>query len=194
MRDGFFPYYTPAEDKIISLLREKEIPLDLKTSGSFVSTDHPYRFYWKEEDHLRWEWIFVWEKGNIRAGKGGNSYFPDAFLKKIKDSKKKVREILFRKGLWAWSPKTGFLNSCPTNAGRGDRLSLQWKMPMSLYSELEAYLSPILGFGIEFRLVTDDKKGREGEDSEVQVQFSCKNANPIQKLRFHKILGLLGFA
>ncbi|TGN07142.1 hypothetical protein [Leptospira ilyithenensis] len=194
LRDGFFPYYSPANDKIISLLEEKGIPLDLKTSSSVVSPDYPYRFYWKEEDHLRLEWIFTWEKGSILSDEDGFSPFSKNFFKKIKGSKKKVREILFRKGLWAWSTRTGFLNSCPTNAGRGDRLSLQWKMPMFLYNDLEAYLSLILGFGLEFRLITDDKRGRKGEDSEVQVQFSCKNANPIQKLRFHKILGLLGFA
>jgi len=194
LRDGFFPYYSAATDQIISLLGENEIPLDLKSSSSIVSETHPYRFYWKEEDHLRFEWIFPWEKKKSLPATDQNLPLQESFSKKWRNSKKKIRNILFRKGLWAWSIRTGFLNSCPTNTGRGDRLSLQWKIPSYLYSALEAYLSPILGFGLEFKLVTDDRSGREREDSEVQVQFSCKNANPIQKLRFHKILGLLGFA
>lgn len=134
------------------------------------------KFYMGDEDHLRMEWI----QTPVSFLKNGPYVFPGSL------------RFLFEKCLWAWDPKIGFLNSCPTNCGRGDRLSVQARTrPEFLFSILPSIKNQ-LGFSLDFRRIADESKESRNEKDTDLVQISIKNANPFQKLRFFKILGLLG--
>jgi protein-arginine kinase len=174
-RQGFFPRFTRREEEVKKLLFEEGFA---KKSGTELSIPlrEGTRFYLGEEDHIRFEWILP-----------GASNFPWFKLQE----REEVR-FLFRPRLWAWKREWGFINSCPTNCGRGDRLSVQMGTSPAVFASLSQVLSPHMGFGIEFSKVADEERAREKENASVLVQISCKNGNPLQKLRFFKILGLLG--
>lgn len=174
-RKGFFPFYTNEKDKTRSLLDRHGFEMGENAREAKVNADG-IKFYTGDEDHLRMEWM----QTPVSLAKNGCFHLPGSL------------RFLYEKGLWAWNPKVGFLNSCPTNCGRGDRLSVQARTnPESLFLILSS-IGNQLGFSLEFRKIADESKvSRNGKDT-VLVQISIKNANPFQKLRFFKILGLLG--
>lgn len=175
LRKGFFPHYTSQVEEIRSLLSRLEIPLhDSKNESLELAIGE--RFYFGEEDHLRYEW---------------KSNEPTIFLQnRIWNSH--LLRFLYLKQLWAWEKNIGFINSCPTNCGRGDRLSVQFRIPKPAFFDLIRQFSPFLGFGIDFLPKPESYEGNILESDPILVQISCKNAVPPQKLRFFKILGLLG--
>jgi len=174
-RKGFFPFYSRLEDRARELLVQKGFVL-AENGLETVPLVSGAKFYLGEEDHLRFEWIL-----------GKNPSFLRSRFLKLGNLR-----FLFEPGLWAWNPKIGFINSCPTNCGRGDRLSVQAKASPEEAFLVSQTLQNHTGFGLDFSLNTDVKRENEKENSSVLVQISAKNANPIQKLRFFKILGLLG--
>ncbi|TGN21106.1 hypothetical protein [Leptospira idonii] len=182
LREGFFPYYSSEKGSIVSFLEKKGLALQegefSESKGLETTSEQMERFYSNGEDHLRYEKI--WKQDTFDGKKQG---LDGKFLK-----------ILFEKGIWAWSPRIGFINSCPTNCGRGDRLSVQARLSPSDFSLASDYLTPFLGFGVEFTVLSDDRRDGSLSSVGVPTQISCKNGNPIQKRRFFKILGLLGLA
>lgn len=174
-RNGFFPFYNRLEDRARELLHKNGFVLTenkLETQPLVSGA----KFYLGEEDHLRFEWILGSQPSFLRARflKLGNLRF------------------LFERGIWAWHPKIGFINSCPTNCGRGDRLSVQARTTPENVLHISRAIQNHTGFGLDFSHIADGNGKSDTENSSVLVQISAKNANPIQKLRFFKILGLLG--
>jgi hypothetical protein len=175
LRKGFFPHYTSQVEEIRSLLSRLEIPFH-DTKNESLELNIGEKFYFGEEDHLRYEW-----KSNEPSIFLQNKIWNSHFLR-----------FLFLKQLWAWEKNIGFINSCPTNCGRGDRLSVQFRIPKTTFFDLIRQLSPFLGFGIDFLPKLESEVGKILDSDLILVQISCKNAVPRQKLRFFKILGLLG--
>jgi len=176
LRKGFFPYYARYEDEILNLLEKAKLIQLHQVKKKDSNTSQGLHFYFGDEDHLRFEIV------------GEKSEFQSMFSDTYHDCKK----FLYQTNLWAYETPIGFINSCPTNCGRGDRMSVQAKIESKYVPELVNYLEPLMGFGIEFSPQVDVHSREKLETNRVLVQISCKNAFPSQKLRFFKILGLLG--
>lgn|GEM_PF-5663307 len=86
-----------------------------------------------------------------------------------------AREIAFwrNEDLWAKDPRWGFLNSCPTNWGLGNRFSLRFSLLPEEESVFPAYL-------------------RHKESGLAEI--SWKNLDSLQNQSIRKILGLLEFS
>jgi protein-arginine kinase len=175
LRQGFFPYYARSEDVIRNLLTKNGLQLTESGLETKPAAGNG-RYYLGEEDHLRWEWI---------SAKAPNS--PPLRIQVLPFSR-----FLYERGLWAWDPQVGFINSCPTNCGRGDRLSVQARTTRESVLAISSSITNYLSFGLDFSSMADVQRENGAESQSVLVQISCKNGNPVQKLRFFKILGLLG--
>lgn len=149
-KGGFFPYFDRQAEKAEIWAKKAK---QILRSGQFFPN---------KEDHFRWEWI---AREDFRVG-------PRLSPQEI--------DFFSNHQIWAFSKKTGFLNSCPTNCGRGDRFSIQWEV-----SERER----------EFLLLShrnwkDIPRGGSNPGS-FRIQLSWKNLGAKQKLFVQKILGLL---
>ncbi len=178
LKKGFFPHYHLLDEEIISILEKNGLKLsDRKLKPrTLITSDLNHNFYMGDEDHLRFEMI----SSNLKNFVSLRKFFFYKF------------RFLFQPGLWAWKPRIGFINACPTNCGRGDRLSVMARTPTKDFMALLAMNLNQWGFGLEFSQIADANLGNEKKKDSVLVQFSIKNPNPNQKLRFFKILSLLG--
>jgi hypothetical protein len=147
---GFFPYFDRQTENAEKWAEQARQVL---RSG---------RFFPNKEDHFRWEWI---TKEDFRA-----------------EPKLSPQETEFfsNNQIWAFSKKIGFLNSCPTNCGRGDRFSIQLEV-----SERER--ANLLQSNWNWK---DIARG-VSKPGLFRIQLSWKNLGARQKLFIQKILGLL---
>lgn len=147
---GFFPYFDRQSSRIEETVKEASQCLE---SGRFCPSI---------EDHFRWEWVGgPKEWRSFRLAKATHAFFCNQTL-------------------WAYSRGVGFLNSCPTNCGRGDRFSLQWEVSSE---ERSVFL--------ESRINWKDILPRTSDKGSHRIQISWKNLRPRQKLEIQKILSLL---
>ncbi|WP_108976647.1 hypothetical protein [Leptospira ryugenii] len=170
-RQGFFTYYERRQEEVETLLTKNGFTLGEKVSHTFGN----HRFYQDGEDHLRWECI-------------------SHSLPLIISDRFRIQNILFQAKLWAWKAEIGFLNSCPSNCGRGDRLSVQALLPVQSWTDWQNFQGKWEGSGILCIVPNTKGEGENTGTNQFLVQISIKNAVPAQKLRFFKILGLLGLA
>ncbi len=87
--------------------------------GAYVSKDEKFAIWINEEDHIR---VMYLEK--------------DADVAHVASQLFKALNLLGSKLQFAYDPKLGYLNSCPTNIGTAMRVSIHIKVPSS-YSETE---------------------------------------------------------
>ncbi len=147
---GFFPYFDRQSSRVQEMAKEANQTIKFG------------RFCPSAEDHFRWEWVGdATELRHFNLPKPALDFFSD-------------------RNLWAFTPSVGFLNSCPTNCGRGDRFSVQWTV-----SSEERWM--LLDFGINWKDVALGNSETQGH----RIQISWKNLRPRQKLQIQKILSLL---
>jgi len=105
------------------------------------------------EDHLRWEW---WENSPWSL---------------------EEKRFWCNRKLWAWRPGLGFLNACPTNRGRGDRLSLRFSATPKESRELSRFTA-LDGGSLLYHPLLD------------VWEISWKNLKPKRRRQIQKILGV----
>jgi protein-arginine kinase len=177
LRVGAFPYFDSQIKKLESLLSPLGIPVEKnRTLGQGLGQ---YRLYFGSEDHIRFEWVVVSTDLSVSS-------------KAIFAQLERVRDLFFQPHLWAYKRGLGFINSCPTNWGRGDRISAIIEIQSHNFFPILSKLSKLNEFGIEFAPLSDGLK-EEGVQKKLGVltKISVKNARPVQKREFFKILSLL---
>jgi hypothetical protein len=124
-----------------------------------------------DEDQIRWEicWQGIYGKDQILEA-------PD-FLRK-----KQLVNFISNRQLFSYHKNWGFLNSCPTNCGRGDRFSmiLQKHSPPGMHSNFQEdwFLE---GDGIRLSILDFEKK-------QEKRRISIKNFNKRRKFYFQQSL------
>lgn len=177
LRAGTFPYFDSQTKKLESLVPDLGIPIG--KYQSLASGKGQVRLYLGSEDHIRFEWT---------------SEFSDPWIvtRVIPPQLRAIKHFFFQPHLWAYKRGLGFINSCPTNWGRGDRISAIIEIQSHDFFPILSKLSKLNEFGIEFALLSDGRK-EEGVEKKLGVltKISVKNARPVQKREFFKILSLL---
>lgn len=188
LKFGFFPFYDSQVPAVQTILMKN----DLTKNGGIASLSlgrETFRIYTESEDHLRMEWIYdSFSEQSIRNF--------DSCLRelqtRIQDANPEVVSLLSSKDLWAFHSKIGWINSCPTNWGRGDRLSALVKIRGIAQETVLTKLSKLSDFGIEFARLSDGTTiGGGGKSLGVLTKISVKNVGAVQKREFFKILSLL---
>jgi hypothetical protein len=155
--------------ELIWLMDELE-KWDAKPSLRYrISRNHKKSIFQREngeEDKIRREWY--WRKGEWI----GNT--------PLKFEKFQEKQYCFKKGL-------GFLNQCPSNWGRGDRISLyfdrnpNWKASLLEWVQLAP---PEIEWGVGGQIGIWDQNN-------PKIRLSMKNLTPPRKIKFLKYIQAL---
>lgn len=131
-----------------SRLISKEFEIGGFSKILYLSQDRNTSIMINEEDHLRMQSILP-------------GFQAKTVLIKIQDVDEQLRMVLS----YAFSPRFGYLTSCPTNTGTGLRISLMLHLPgLTLMQEMDSIFSFVSPYGMTIR-------GFNGENSESIGDF-----------------------
>ncbi len=188
LKSGFFPFYDSQLPAIQKIFNKTDVT---KNSGAAIFSFgiETFRTYSESEDHLRMEWIY--DSFSEQAITNFDSCLRE-LQTRIQNLNPEGLSLLSSKDLWAYKPKIGWINSCPTNWGRGDRLSVILRLHGNAQATILTKLSKLSDFGIEFALLSDGTTiGGGAKSLGVLTKISVKNVGAVQKREFFKILSLL---
>lgn len=188
LKSGLFPFY---DSQLTAVQKLMEIPefQRMKEIRSLSFGRETFRTYLQSEDHMRMEWIYdSFSETSI------SNFQPSLreLQTRLQNPNPDLLSFLSSKDIWACEPKIGWINSCPTNWGRGDRLSVVFRIKGNAKATILTKLSKLTDFGIEFALLSDGTtSGGGGKSLGVLTKISVKNVGAVQKREFCKILSLL---
>ncbi|WCL48702.1 hypothetical protein [Leptospira sp. GIMC2001] len=143
-----------------------------------------YQFRLGDEDQIRFELIL---SGEIRKNEVAIKFL-QSLEKTIENDQiyKEIMAFMQKRSIFIFRKNWGFLTSCPTNVGRGDRFSLIFsreKVALSEPGQLRDWIKR--GFGIEIASYSSGLGGKF-------YYFSIKNFNRRRKYYFlHSIVSLV---
>ena len=150
---------TPALDKEILFERHlisQELAREEDSCGVFVTPDECLSIMVNEEDHIRIQ-----------------SLRPGLDLKGAWDAADKIDDQLEAKLTYAFSPKLGYLTSCPSNIGTGMRASVMLHLPgLVLMEEMDPVINGISKIGLAVRGMWGEGTEAAGNMFQVSNQIT----------------------
>jgi protein arginine kinase len=156
---GFSMIDTPELDKEI-LFERHLISQDLAqqddSCGVFVTPDECLSIMVNEEDHIRIQ-----------------SLQPGLNLRAAWEAADKIDDIIESKLTYAFSPKLGYLTSCPSNVGTGMRASVMLHLPaLVLMEEMDPVINGISKIGLAVRGMWGEGTEAAGNMFQVSNQIT----------------------
>jgi hypothetical protein len=197
LKKNIFPIMNADNDKMINLIQKKfpnlnefhpwKDPQESKISkrktlrANFITQDDLIvNFLLGDEDGIRCEFLINGE--GLPDHKIGLPEFAGKY---------EILAFLSQRSLFSYTKGWGFLNSCPTNSMRGDRVSIQMEIPMNRSNEIQSDVRNSFQWNWEENSISFAvNSSYEGVGKSV---FSVKNFTKRRKNHFLSLLNSIVF-